>query len=169
MLGHGLHAVADAQHRHALLERRLRGPRGLGGGDGFRAAGEDDALGVELGDVFGGGVEGADFAVDADFAYAAGDQLGVLGAEVEDQDALGVNVLHGFFRSGPGLGRCFKCKGRRVSRPVQVWCVAGWLSPPFRGQGPLPQRSRFRRLVILTSDFIATSGNDQLKKTYPTG
>lgn len=118
LLGHGLHAVADAQHRHALLERRLRGPRGLGGGDGFRAAGEDDALGVELGDVFGGGVEGADFAVDADFAYTAGDQLGVLGAEVEDQDALGVDVLHGFVRSGPALGRCFKCKGRRVSRPV---------------------------------------------------
>ena len=85
LLGHGLHAVADAQHRHALLERRLRGPRGLGGGDGFRAAGEDDALGVEFGDVLGGGVEGADFAVDADFAYAASDQLGVLGAEVEDQ------------------------------------------------------------------------------------
>jgi hypothetical protein len=32
------------------------------------------------------------FAVHADFAHAAGDQLGVLGTEVEDQDAVSVNV-----------------------------------------------------------------------------
>ena len=100
LLGHGLHAVADAQHRHALFEHRLRGAGRFGGGDGFRAAGEDDAFGVEVGDVLGGGVEGADFAVDADFAHAAGDQLGVLGAEVEDQDALGVDVLHGLNSAG---------------------------------------------------------------------
>nr|GFD57638.1 hypothetical protein [Tanacetum cinerariifolium] len=32
------------------------------------------------------------FAVHADFANAAGDQLGVLGTEVQNQDAVGVNV-----------------------------------------------------------------------------
>lgn len=31
-------------------------------------------------------------AVHADFTHAAGDQLGVLGTEVEDQDTVGVNV-----------------------------------------------------------------------------
>ncbi|KAF0806036.1 cytosine deaminase [Alcanivorax xiamenensis] len=112
LLGHGLHAVADAQHGHALFEGRLGGARGLGGGDGFRAAGEDDAFGVELGDVLGGGVEGADLAVDADFAHAAGDQLGVLGAEVEDQDALGVDVLHGL----NSAGRRTLDAGRRLSK-----------------------------------------------------
>nr|GFD16369.1 hypothetical protein [Tanacetum cinerariifolium] len=33
-----------------------------------------------------------DFAVNADLTYATGDQLGVLGTEVEDQDTVGVNV-----------------------------------------------------------------------------
>jgi len=32
-------------------------------------------------------------AIHADLAHAASDQLGVLGTEVEDQDAVGVNVL----------------------------------------------------------------------------
>jgi hypothetical protein len=33
-----------------------------------------------------------DLAVHADLAHAARDQLGVLGAEIEDQDAIGMNV-----------------------------------------------------------------------------
>ena len=36
--------------------------------------------------------QGMDFAVDAELAHAARDELGVLGAEVEDQDARGVDV-----------------------------------------------------------------------------
>ena len=51
LLRHGLHAVADAEHRHAELEHRLRRARRLLVGDGLGAAGEDDALGLPLADV----------------------------------------------------------------------------------------------------------------------
>jgi len=86
LLGHGLHAVADAQHRHAELEHRLRRPVG-----GFLpgrhvAAGQDDALGRELAHEGVGDVAGMDFAVDVRLAHPARDQLGDLRAEVEDQD-----------------------------------------------------------------------------------
>jgi hypothetical protein len=56
------------------------------------AAGEDDAARVEFADRFIVHVERVQFAVHADFAHAAGDQLGVLGTEIEDQDAVSVNV-----------------------------------------------------------------------------
>ena len=86
---HGLLAVADAEHGHAQLEhgRWCPGAQGLVGRGG--AAREDDRGGREAGDeqvVDGAGV---DLAVDAVLAHAARDQLGVLRAEVEDQDALG--------------------------------------------------------------------------------
>ena len=86
---HGLLAVADAQHRHAELEHGggcARAQRLVGRGG---AAGEDDAAGREAADesvVHGAGM---DLAVDAVLAHAARDQLGVLRAEIEDQDALG--------------------------------------------------------------------------------
>jgi hypothetical protein len=37
------------------------------------------------------------FAIDADLANASGDQLRVLRAEVQDQDLVGVDVLHSVF------------------------------------------------------------------------
>ena len=92
LLRHGLHAVADAEHRHAELEHRLRRARRLLVGDRLGAAREDDALGLPLADVVVGDVPGQDLAIDAELAHAAGDQLGVLRAEVEDQDARGVDV-----------------------------------------------------------------------------
>ncbi len=55
-----------------------------------RAAGQDDALGVELLD--GGLVdrlEGLDLAVHARFAHAPGNQLGNLGTEIDDQRRVG--------------------------------------------------------------------------------
>ena len=45
--------------------------------------------GLPGGDPVGVGVERPDFAVDAGLAQAAGDQLGDLAAEVQDQDAFG--------------------------------------------------------------------------------
>ena len=60
--------------------------------NGLGATGENDAFGCEFADRFIVHVERMQFAVHADFTHAAGDQLGVLGTEVEDQDAVGVNV-----------------------------------------------------------------------------
>jgi len=37
-------------------------------------------------------IPGMDFAVHADFTHPAGDQLGVLRTEVQDQDSVGVDI-----------------------------------------------------------------------------
>src|SRR5258706_15945808 len=83
---HGLHAVADPEHRNPELEdrvRRLR--RGIfiyrGG-----AAGENDAAGGQAADKFLVYVEGMQPPVDLRFPDAARDQLRILRAEVEDED-----------------------------------------------------------------------------------
>ncbi len=65
------------------------------------AAGEDEALGVELGDSVQRRVVGQQLAVDAAFAHAAGDQQAVLGAEVEDDDGFADAAAVG----GPAGGR----------------------------------------------------------------
>jgi hypothetical protein len=92
VLGHRLHAVADAEHRHAELEHLGWHARGLVLGDRRRAAGEDHAARREIAQRGEVHVVRVEFAVDASLAHAARDQLGVLRAEVEDQDAVGVDV-----------------------------------------------------------------------------
>ena len=89
---HGLHAVADAEHRHAELEHRARRRRRARRGHRLRAAGEDHAARTEGAHRGVAHVPGMDLAVDAELAHAARDQLRVLRAEVEDQDAVGVDV-----------------------------------------------------------------------------
>ena len=85
----GLLAVADAEDRHAQLEHRSGRAWRLGLGGRGRPAREDDRLRRERPDR--GVIRGArhDLGIDAGLAHPPGDQLGVLGAEVEDQDALG--------------------------------------------------------------------------------
>src|SRR5688572_33364720 len=58
----------------------------------MRRAGEDDALGVELRDALGVGVERQDLAIDPGFAHPPRNQLGHLRAEIEDKDAVGHRV-----------------------------------------------------------------------------
>ena len=80
----------------ATLEYRLRRARAFGLVHRLRPAGEDDAARIEGADRLVAHVERVQFTVHADLAHAAGDQLGVLGTEIEDQDSVGVNVLgHG--------------------------------------------------------------------------
>src|SRR5882672_696208 len=92
LLRHRLHAVTDAEYRHAKIEYRLRGARRICVGDGFGTAGEDDPARLEGADVRVGDVPGADLAVDADLAHAPRNQLCVLRAEVENEDPVGVDV-----------------------------------------------------------------------------
>jgi hypothetical protein len=87
--GHGLHAVADAQHRHAELEHGLRRRRRIAFQRGVRAARQDHAGGAVAADEVVADVVGIDLGEHAGVAHAAGDQLGELGTEVEDED-LGV-------------------------------------------------------------------------------
>ena len=90
--GHGLHAVADAQHRHAQLEHRTGRGRRTGLRHRLRAARQDDALGREGANVIAARIPGVDLAVDTQFAHAARDELRVLRTEIQDQDAVGVDV-----------------------------------------------------------------------------
>ncbi len=95
--GHGLHAVADAQHRHAQLEHRLRRARRRLLGHRHMAARQDHAAGAEIAHELLADVVGMDFAVDPRFAYAPRDELCVLRAEVEDEDFL---MHHLAFKNG---------------------------------------------------------------------
>jgi hypothetical protein len=70
------------------LENNARRARRVALGDRARAAGKDDALGAIVADEVVGNVVGVDFAEDLGFAHAAGDQLGDLGTEIEDEDFL---------------------------------------------------------------------------------
>src|SRR5215470_15814493 len=92
LLGHGLHAVADAEDRHAEIPHRLPDARRPAVIDGSRTAREDDATRGELADESVGNVVRMELAVDVRLAHATRDQLGVLCAEIEDEDP----VVHPF-------------------------------------------------------------------------
>jgi len=82
VLGEVLRAVADAQQRQPALDRREVDAGGFRVAHGEGRARENHAAHrrVDGGQV----VEGVDFAVNAQLAYAAGDELRVLRAEVDD-------------------------------------------------------------------------------------
>ncbi len=96
--GHRLHAVADAEHRHALRPHGGRRARRIALRHAVRPAREHDALRRERAHEVVADVERMDLAVDVRLAQAARDELRVLRAEIEDQD--------------PGMGR----GGHRISR-----------------------------------------------------
>ena len=90
LLGHGLLAVADAQHGHLGGEDGGVGRRRLALDHRGRAAREHDGPGAELLDLgLVDRLEGVDFAVHPGFAQAPGNQLGDLGTEIDDQQAVG--------------------------------------------------------------------------------
>jgi len=80
-LGHGLESVADAQDRHSSIEEGRINGGGAVGVDRGGAAGEDDGRRPLV--QHGGGIHGVghDLGVDTGLAHAAGDELGVLGAQ----------------------------------------------------------------------------------------
>src|SRR5262249_17464408 len=85
---HGLFAIADAKHRQARPIEFGRRQRRVGVEDRGRAAGEDHSPWLPRGKGVTGLLERRDLAVDPLFAHAPGDQLGDLGAEVDDQDVV---------------------------------------------------------------------------------
>src|SRR3546814_1889861 len=65
----GLLSVADAEHRQAQVEHDLRRARRVAAGHRGRTAGEDDALGREVGDALGLHGEGKDLEIGRAHVY----------------------------------------------------------------------------------------------------
>src|SRR5207249_1546396 len=83
---HGLHAVANAQHRHARAPDGARSTRRVPDGNARWTPGQNDARRRELADEFIRHVERLDLAVNVLLAHAARDELGVLGTKIEDEN-----------------------------------------------------------------------------------
>ena len=92
-VGHQLAAIADAKDRHAQLKDLgiVMGRILLINAAG--AAGEDDADGVHGLQLFKGGGIGLYLAVDIAFPDAAGNQLIILTAKVQDNDHLMIHIV----------------------------------------------------------------------------
>ena len=84
------------EQRQAAVPHFLRCAWRAGQRGRFRATGQDDALRAELRDLRRVVVPRPDFAVHAEFADAARDELRVLRTEVEDEDLVAMDVVgHG--------------------------------------------------------------------------
>ena len=88
-----LAAIADAEHGHARIKKRGIDVRRVLKIDTVRAAGEDEADGLHCKKIREGRRVGLHLTVNAAFTHAAGDQLVVLTAEVQDNDGLMVHVV----------------------------------------------------------------------------
>ena len=95
LVRHGLQAVADAEHRNAQFPHCRRRTGRAFFRDRFRATRKDDALRREGANLGVCHVPGVQFAVHAQLAHAARYELGVLRPEVQDEQAVGMNVGHG--------------------------------------------------------------------------
>ena len=113
--GHGHLAVADAEHRNAGIEDRLRRARRACFVHRFRAAGEDHRLRLHLREGGFGLLERHDFGIDALLAHPARDQLRHLAAEIDDQNLV-MRRGHGRHRLlgwlGWGHGKQLRDRGK---------------------------------------------------------
>ncbi len=85
-----LHAIADAEHGRAGRNQRVADLRRALLAYRLGATRQDDALRRKRRDRFGRRIVRQDLAVDADLADAPRDQLRVLAAEIDDENAFGV-------------------------------------------------------------------------------
>ncbi|KFB72840.1 MAG: hypothetical protein AW09_001948 [Candidatus Accumulibacter phosphatis] len=88
LLGHALHAVADAQHGYAKLEHQRRDLEVRHFVDRIRPSGENDSLWSEVANELCRDVVGMQLAIHLLLADAASNQLGDLRAKVENQNFL---------------------------------------------------------------------------------
>src|SRR5690606_41932116 len=93
LLGHGLHAIADPKYGYAQLEHAFGSPWGTQLHDRFGAAGQDNAFRIKGPDFLFGHIKCTDFAIHPDLPNPTGNQLGILGAEIQNENSMSVNVL----------------------------------------------------------------------------
>ena len=116
LVGHQLGAVADAEDGDpAGPDGRIR-PRGARVVDRVRAARQDDRARAAALELVEGRVERQQLRVDVELAHAAGDELGELAAEVEDDDG-----ARGGGRRAGRVGRRDERSGeRRLERGLEI-------------------------------------------------
>ena len=154
-VAHQLHAVADAHHRHPELEEARVAPGSAALVDAVGTAGEHDASRAAPGQGIGPRSRRQDLGVDLHLPQPAGDELGVLRAEIEDEDGLSLHGLPGKPdytprpRAGPGppRPRCIvrrSCpEASRPSSPLSSSPAApesAWPRSPRSSRSPLPGR-----------------------------
>ena len=111
-----LHAVADAEDRQPEVEKSLGQTGRIGFEHAARPAGDDQAGGRARHDLFDRRVPGQDLAVHFHFAHAAGDELGVLRAAVENDDVVHEELLS---RIGKSWRSIYYIKGRVLRRLIK--------------------------------------------------
>ncbi len=90
---HGLHAVADAEHRHTGFKHVLRGARAVGFGGAFRATGENDTAWIEFANLCFSDIPRPQLTVNAQLTDATRDQLSVLRTEIQNENAMFMNIF----------------------------------------------------------------------------
>ena len=107
MMNDEMESVTDAEDWDAEGEQRGVGIGSIGVVDRGGSAGEDEADGLEGADFGNGRRTGEHDTEDVLLADAAGNELGILRAEVEDDNCLGVHdsVLQGAGRDVKKCGR----------------------------------------------------------------
>ena len=112
--GHRLHAVADAEHRNTAREDRGIAPRRAGIRQARRPTRQDDAGRAAGPDGLPGGAERHDLRIDGQLAKTTGDELRVLGAEIENQNGL---MGHEYTMPEPAVGERIRFAGRSAGSP----------------------------------------------------
>ena len=90
--GHGLHAIADTKHRNTRVKHALWRLRRGFPGDRFRPARQYDAARLLCLQGLLAIVVGPDLAIHAGLAHTSRDQLRVLRTEIDDQDAMRMDI-----------------------------------------------------------------------------
>ena len=108
-VGNELQAVADAEHGHAERKHALVGRRRIGVVNRAWTAGKNDADRVIVLDFRQGGGTGQNGGENILLADAARNQLGILRAEIEDDDGFNRRMFHGLIsqNSRPDVKRKF--------------------------------------------------------------
>ena len=94
---HELHAVADAEDRHAEVKERLVAAGRAVEIDAVGSSGEDDADGIQSLNALKRRITGENDGIDPALAHAAGNELFILSSEIEDDDSLIRHAQDSFF------------------------------------------------------------------------
>jgi len=137
---HRLEAVADPEHGHAGLEEGGIDGGGAVGVHGRGPPGEDDRRRLAPEHLGQRHRVGHDLGVHARLTHAAGDELGVLGAEVDDED--GAVAGH----AAPPAAASRSARSRRAGRSAANQCRAR-ASITKDSTGTTPPRMRTRSRV----------------------